>query len=631
MYRLPKTVFCGLVLTSATQAQEVESMPETIVVAQAPVTEKTAASSLSVLTEKEIQLSAASNIAEALEHVPGVTLGRSEGRQEAIIRGLSSEFGLVLIDGQRVPHTDRQIPFTTNRFDLVSIDDIERIEVLRGASSNLYGADAMSGVINIITKKPTKEWDTRFNYKLEDIADADGLTQTYNFMTSGALTDQFSFRLGYEKKSESPIQRNGEDQTPDRDIDRFLLRGRYDFSETGKISFDYLRIDEEGSEETISSGASQTLFSDQLLDKFTLGYQDEVNGFNLSSSLNYSENTSGELSDDPWNVNEYGASFLADGAIGENHYLSAGMIYRTQEAERDTLDFDESTDSLNLHLQDRWRLTDKVALTFGAAVDIHSEYGTEFSPKLAVNYSVNDHLDLKFSYAQSYSAPALREASSAYVIPAGPTRTYIGNDDLQPETVESFEVGFYYENDKQSASLTAFHNSIDDLITTVSRSNPAGAPGAVFAEYTNVEEAKVSGIEAHWKYRFAHDSSLSFNYTYLDTEDNEGKEITRRPDHQLSTTVQHRTERLGGVDLYASAKYVGSQVNSHFEDFGFFTTPEEELESHISVDLALSKEFNDHFVIHAGVDNIFNDSVYEDSGDVYQQGRTVWFKSTVRF
>ena len=638
MKNYQKTLLTSLALSAVIQAQNAETdnnseASETIVTAQAPVTEKSAATSISVVNGKDIQISGASSVPDALKSIPGVTLGRgSGGRQEVLLRGLSAEFGLVLIDGQRVPHTDRQIPFTTNRFDLVSTDDIERVEVLRGASSNLHGADAMSGVINIITKKPTKEWKTNLSFKLEDTADADGQNHIYNFSTSGALTDALSLRLGYERKSESPIRRDGLDQTADRGIDRFWLRGRYDFSDTGHIGFDYLRIDEEGSEATISRGAPSTLFSDQILDKYTLSYKDKVCGFNLFGALNYSQNKSGKLKDDVWNVNDYGALFLADGAVGDDHYLSMGVILRKQEADRASRNFDESTESLNLHIQDRWKISDKMALTFGGAADVHSEYGSEFSPKVALNYSVTDRLDLKFSYAQSYSAPALREASSSYVISAGPTRTYIGNDDLQPETVESFEAGFYYEAEKQSASFTVFHNSIDDLITTVNRPNTGSpVPGAHFAEYTNVEQAKVSGVEAHWKYRFTENTNLALNYTFLDTEDNEGRELTRRPDHTLAATVQHNTEWLGGLDLYGSVRYVGAQVNSHAEDFGFTTVPFEELDSHFVVDLALSKDITENFSLNAGVDNIFNDSVYEQSGDAYQQGRTFWIKSTFHF
>lgn len=164
MFRLNPIVrggLCASAMALALPAFAVDSESDTLVVTAAATEQnlKDAPASISVVTQQDLQRRPVNNLKDVLQDVPGVQLtNEGDNRKGVSIRGLDSSYTLILIDGKRV--NSRNAVFRHNDFDLnwIPVDAIERIEVVRGPMSSLYGSDALGGVVNIITKKVGQQW-----------------------------------------------------------------------------------------------------------------------------------------------------------------------------------------------------------------------------------------------------------------------------------------------------------------------------------------------------------------------------------------------------------------------------------------------------------------------------------------
>ena len=164
MFRLNPVVrggVCASALSLALPVMAANTQEETMVVSASATEQnlKDAPASISVITQQDLQRKPVQNLKEVLKEVPGVQLtNEGDNRQGVSIRGLSSSYTLILVDGKRV--NSRNAVFRHNDFDLnwIPVDAIERIEVVRGPMSSLYGSDALGGVVNIITRKVGKSW-----------------------------------------------------------------------------------------------------------------------------------------------------------------------------------------------------------------------------------------------------------------------------------------------------------------------------------------------------------------------------------------------------------------------------------------------------------------------------------------
>ncbi len=194
MFRLNPFVRVGLCLSAISCAWPVLAVDddgETMVVTASSVEQnlKDAPASISVITQEDLQRKPVQNLKDVLKEVPGVQLtNEGDNRKGVSIRGLDSSYTLILVDGKRV--NSRNAVFRHNDFDLnwIPVDSIERIEVVRGPMSSLYGSDALGGVVNIITKKIGQKWSgtVTVDTTIQEHRDR-GDTYNGQFFTSGPL------------------------------------------------------------------------------------------------------------------------------------------------------------------------------------------------------------------------------------------------------------------------------------------------------------------------------------------------------------------------------------------------------------------------------------------------------------
>jgi len=546
---------------------------------------KDAPASISVITQQDLQRKPVQNLKEVLKEVPGVQLtNEGDNRQGVSIRGLSSSYTLILVDGKRV--NSRNAVFRHNDFDLnwIPVDAIERIEVVRGPMSSLYGSDALGGVVNIITRKVGKSWHGTFtaDSTVQEHRDR-GDTWNGQFFTSGPLIDdvlgvKVSGNLAKREKDAQQQSSTGEtpriegftnrnanvefNWTPNQDHDFDFAYGR-DRQDRDSDSLAKDRLDREtwaiGHHGRWDLGNSELRFYGEKIDNNDPG---------STSTITSESNTLD------------GKYVLPIGAI--NQLLTFGGEYR-HDSLTDPVNLTGGTSSKTsanqyaLFLEDEWRIIDPLAFTAGLRMDDHETYGDHRSPRAYLVYNATDTLTIKGGWSTAFKAPSLLQLSPDWT--TGSCRgacEIVGSADLKPETSESYEIGLYYAGeegwlDGVTASVTTFQNDIDDMInidrtpnrnlaSTYSNFVGFNRDGEPVFRYYNVNKARIRGVETELKVPFNDQWKLTLNYTYNDGRDlsaGDNKPLSSLPFHTANGTLDWTP--LDDWSFYVSGNYTGEQ------------------------------------------------------------------------
>lgn len=590
MFRLNPVVrggVCASALSLALPVMAANTQEETMVVSASATEQnlKDAPASISVITQQDLQRKPVQNLKEVLKEVPGVQLtNEGDNRQGVSIRGLSSSYTLILVDGKRV--NSRNAVFRHNDFDLnwIPVDAIERIEVVRGPMSSLYGSDALGGVVNIITRKVGKSWHGTFtaDTTVQEHRDR-GDTWNGQFFTSGPLIDdvlgvKVSGNLAKREKDAQQQSSTGEtpriegftnrnanvefNWTPNQDHDFDFAYGR-DRQDRDSDSLAKDRLDREtwaiGHHGRWDLGNSELRFYGEKIDNNDPG---------STSTITSESNTLD------------GKYVLPIGAI--NQLLTFGGEYR-HDSLTDPVNLTGGTSSKTsanqyaLFLEDEWRIIDPLAFTAGLRMDDHETYGDHWSPLAYLVYNATDTLTIKGGWSTAFKAPSLLQLSPDWT--TGSCRgacEIVGSADLKPETSESYEIGLYYAGeegwlDGVTASVTTFQNDIDDMINIDRTPNRNLAPtysnfvgfnrdGEPVFRYYNVNKARIRGVETELKVPFNDQWKLTLNYTYNDGRDlsaGDNKPLSSLPFHTANGTLDWTP--LDDWSFYVSGNYTGEQ------------------------------------------------------------------------
>lgn len=590
MFRLNPVVrggVCASALSLALPVMAANTLEETMVVSASATEQnlKDAPASISVITQQDLQRKPVQNLKEVLKEVPGVQLtNEGDNRQGVSIRGLSSSYTLILVDGKRV--NSRNAVFRHNDFDLnwIPVDAIERIEVVRGPMSSLYGSDALGGVVNIITRKVGKSWHGTFtaDTTVQEHRDR-GDTWNGQFFTSGPLIDdvlgvKVSGNLAKREKDAQQQSSTGEtpriegftnrnanvefNWTPNQDHDFDFAYGR-DRQDRDSDSLAKDRLDREtwaiGHHGRWDLGNSELRFYGEKIDNNDPG---------STSTITSESNTLD------------GKYVLPIGAI--NQLLTFGGEYR-HDSLTDPVNLTGGTSSKTsanqyaLFLEDEWRIIDPLAFTAGLRMDDHETYGDHWSPRAYLVYNATDTLTIKGGWSTAFKAPSLLQLSPDWT--TGSCRgacEIVGSADLKPETSESYEIGLYYAGeegwlDGVTASVTTFQNDIDDMINIDRTPNRNLAPtysnfvgfnrdGEPVFRYYNVNKARIRGVETELKVPFNDQWKLTLNYTYNDGRDlsaGDNKPLSSLPFHTANGTLDWTP--LDEWSFYVSGNYTGEQ------------------------------------------------------------------------
>ena len=591
----PRALVSAVALATASTALAQESQQLDNIVVTAAGFEQAMAeapASISVISRQELEEKRVTTIADALRDVEGVDVGGQVGKtggRNISIRGMPSDYTLILIDGRRQNTAGSVTPngfgeTSTSFFPPVSA--IERIEVIRGPMSTLYGSDAMGGVINIITRKVSDKWSgsvqaestfnehDEFGDSRETSVYASGplVEETLGLQVRGRFYERDASRLTYTEAdgTKTPVSQRGPSPvegdiyslgakltlTPNENHDLWLD------GETSRQKFN----NDEGQLGTLDDPQGQVRgYSDELRferQQVAIGHTGRFASGTLESSLmrNVTE-TKGRTIPEVTETNQDGdvTAYYGFGEIHPtlphrpligserelettntvldskftmplgDHMTTVGGQWMDSEL-TDGLATDEFTQTTwALFAEDEWWLAEDWALTLGGRYDHHDAFGSQFSPRGYLVWNTTDRWTLKGGVSRGYKTPSLNDLHDGINgITGQGTRLTIGNPDLQPEESTSSELAAQYDDGKGfMASATLFHNSFDDKITDgdpIYISNHSSIPDGTYDQQINVDEAETQGIELSTRIQLSERVNLSANYTWTDSEQKSGEQ-----------------------------------------------------------------------------------------------------------
>ncbi len=535
-------VWCSPVVgdVEAKPEEETSGIPEIMVVVtgeriEVPVSESIA--SATVITEEEIEETGAATVAQALRAVPGVAV-RESGQLGAVaqvsLRGGRPAQMLVLVDGRRASTPAFLGGTDLSKFPLA---EVERIEVIRGPASSLYGSEAMGGVINIITKRPT-EHGARVGIGFGSNGRAErGLSLFGAGSAPWQLTASFPHFGGERANSEySATDLSGKVTLP-------VWKG-WEMSVRGNIYRDTLGLPGADTAGTgyadpddhmwwMRSSLDLVARRERASDEFEFrAYRVRQELHNVAPGLDW-------LSFEPtvFDTLVTGTTEAGEAVYRRSlgaHELVVGGEYRSEryqdvEAQDSVVLGEQDRGIVNraVYVQDRWSVSEGTDVVLGARYDDHSRAGGKLAPRVGVSHVVGDGLRARASYGEGFRVPNLVEL---YYNAFG----YVGNPDLKPEQSRQWEVGLNALRGRDEFDVVVFWNKVSDQIAWLGTT------------YENLEEARQRGVEVSWEHRFRGGARLALSYTNLNAKDlATGQRLLRVAREQISATLARRTREWG--------------------------------------------------------------------------------------
>jgi outer membrane receptor for ferrienterochelin and colicins len=519
-----------------------------------------------VITREEIDESGAQSLGELLEEQPGIQIDRGFSGAAPRLQGLPADYTLILIDGVRQPgRIDGAIDL-----DRFSIEDIERVEIVRGSSSALYGSEAMAGVINIITRRANKplELDAQGSFGAYHTIDASAAVGVRQSRWSSRLSAGGHKRDAYDldpsdiaTSQSASTQYNLANQTtfsPIRSL-TLSLTGDYrhqdreavDLSASGGAIFDRTNRTETGSfllkpEWKLDGGSRLELRSSLGIfrDQFLLDQRD-------SNDLD-------ELQDTQERLAQLGAQW--DTLLGSEHLATVGteVSYESLRTAR-LVNGRGQRERGALYVQDEWTVLGAPVLVLlpGARLDLDSQFGAALTPRVALRFDPVDSVTLRLGYGWGFKAPDFREL---YLLFENPSVGYLveGNTELKPERSRNGNVGVEYRPHRSVwLSVQGFYNVLSDRIGT--DLVPSTDDGPQRFRYENVDSARSLGVEADVRFSPLDGLRFDLGYAWTHTRNEaDGQPLSGQPLHRATASIRYREEGWG-FETLCRAAFVGSR------------------------------------------------------------------------
>ncbi|HEX8915659.1 MAG TPA: TonB-dependent receptor [Humisphaera sp.] len=550
-------------------------------------------SAYTVITGDEIGRRQQPLVADVLRTVPGLDVARSGGNNQitsVFLRGGESSHTLVLIDG--VEANDPSSPNRAFDFSTLTTDNVERIEVLRGPQSTLWGSNAMGGVVNIITKKG--DGRPRFTAYAE--------AGSYNTYREGlgyaGATGPVNYSLSLSQQNtqgfSAAAERFGATEGDGSDVTTGSARVGWDVSETFDVSlvaryqYAHVEIDDfggPGGDNKDHRLVNHAAFL-RLQPRFLLADGKFVNTVGLNYTY-YDRDDNGTFGDH-YDGGIYRLDYQGDLKLAAWNTLTFGVQADEENFASRTVSR-RYADSVGLFLQDSANWSDKLFLTAGVRWEDHSASESAWTYRLTGAYYVLPATKLHASYGTGFKSPSLSNLYSSF-----------GSPDLKPEKVDGWDVGVTqgFWNDRLSVDATFFRNDFDNLIDYDFVAN----------KLQNVGAATTQGVELSLTARPTDAVSLFASYTYTDARNLDSDQtLLRRAPHKVSAGGTWRYSPKG--DVTVTLVYNGGRADIDPVTFGRTSNGPYTL-----LNIATQYRLTDHVTVYARVENALDQDYEEVAG-----------------
>lgn len=645
-----------------------------------------APASISIVTKEDLETRPVADIAQAIQDVPGVDIEQTKmGGHTIRLRGFESKYTLILIDGKRQNIDDG---FVKNGFDpsgnfLPPAAAIERIEVLRGPASTVWGSDAVGGVVNIITKKHPDKFTGSVTMEgtLQEHSDLYGNSWgTSTYLAVPMIDDTLSLQLRgrYYSKSASGLRDPSGNFASHSPSEGFTgnMGGRLTYTVNPSNSFyidgDYFRF-KGGSMSTTSDGLKSLWFATKTnlvvahQGKYDIGETEtyfQYSGLENTNSADKLEAANYILATklvSPMDFGDWGSMILSSGlefwydtfrddsSRGTNKPSVSGSPVVSTIAGND-LDHTQ----ISGFMEGEYFFNEEWSTTVGARLTWSDIFGSHVAPRAFLVYKPSEVISFKGGVAAGYKTPSVKELTDGvYEVNGGGSvngsRVYYpryGNPDLKPEESWNYELSTDIRFGNFAAlTVTGFYTDFKNKIDYEAETDADGYK--VLERRINLGKVEAKGVEVSLRTEPIYGVSLTGGYTYTDSKvkthdaQNYGQPVSSLPKHSFTAKLDYTD---GGFNTYLRMRAKLDTPNISSKS-GLPDTKYPEYNDYTVFDLGVNYRFNKHHRVAFMVNNLFDKDFYDwgtttgKGGSVsytnlyrdYLEGRNFWFSYTYDF
>lgn len=596
---MKKLILCTslLILQMSSNVLASESSPIIVTATRTAQTVDETLSSVTVITREQIEQQQATSVQDVLRGVPGLTITNNGGAGKLtslFLRGTESDHIVVLIDGLKVGSATSG----STAFENIPIDQIERIEIVRGPHSALYGSEAIGGVIQIFTRKgggalrPSFSYSlgTYNTYKLTTGVSGGGKQGWFNFHASGLDTEGFNACKGSLSGGCFTVE-------PDKDGYRegsASLRTGYKFDNQAELDFHWLRVETDVEYDGGFQNASETA---QNIIGGSVKFQ-PVDIWNVTLGLGQSRDESDSFLDGVFSsrfvTKRDNLTFQNDLALTGRQLLTVGMDLLNDRIDSTTAYLEDSRYNIGTFAQYQIAFSDN-DLQLNLRNDANEQFGTNLTGGIAWGVDAGGGLRFTASYGTAFKAPTFNEL----YFPG------FGNANLKPENSESIEFGLRQNMRSAYWQFSLFETQVDNLIGFDAGFNSV-----------NIDKARITGLEMATNFKLS-GWSINAAATWLDAENrspgaNFGNELARRASETLRLDADSATGPYRyGVTLNAVGQRYDDLANT------------KKLNGYATVDVRGEYAFDKDWLAQMRIANLF-DKDYETAQFYNQPGVSLY-------
>ena len=634
-----------------------------------------------LVSKKEIQSVNSLRLSDILNEQTGlITIPDFGGGEGIQLQGLDSQYTLILIDG--VPLIGRSAG--TLDISRITVGNIKQIEIVKGASSSLYGSEALGGVINIITENPKQGFNGEINSRI-------GSFETYDS----------SINLGYKKEKlavnafVNSFLSGGYD-LDDNDVlntvepfRNYTLNTKliYDFSEKTNLfvsgryytqNQDYVASEELKGESNINEWNAHLKLSHTYSKKWSSYFEFYTTRYKADEYLNNPD--ASRYSESDYNQFMIRPEIRATYNPTDKSTFIGGLGLNRETLDRTDFSTQPEFDSPYAYLQFDTNPTEKMNIILGARFDSHSEYESQFSPKAAIRYELSEKLAVKGSVGYGFKAPDFRQlyfdftnSTVGYtvlgynaviskmneLVAEGQIANIVVplsdfENELKPENSVSINVGMDYNpTSKLKLSLNVFRNNINDLIDTRVIANKTNGQN-VFS-YFNVNKVYTQGLEFNSTFKLNNQLKFSGGYQLLFAKDKEAerafengevyaRETPSSPSFQLEKDdyfgLYNRSRHMANVKLFYEFPEWDLDANirgTYRSKYGLFDTNgnayldkyDDFVDGYTIWDVAVNKTIYENYQLGFGIDNLLGFTDTQNISNI--SGRIIYGTLNIQF